>query len=59
MGTVPKLSFFEKVSFGSGDLGCTIIWNVIAMFQVIYYTDSVGISAAAVAAKLQAESAQN
>ena len=50
MGTVPKLSFFEKVSFGSGDLGCTIIWNVIAMFQVIYYTDSVGISAAAVAA---------
>lgn len=47
MGTVPKLSFFEKVSFGSGDLGCTIIWNVIAMFQLIYYTDSVGISAAA------------
>ena len=50
MGTVPKLSFFEKFSFGSGDLGCTVIWNVVAMFMTIYYTDDVGISAAAVAA---------
>lgn len=50
MGTVPKLSVVEKVSFGSGDLGCTVIWNVVAMFMTIYYTDDVGISAAAVAA---------
>ena len=45
-----KVSMFEKISFGSGDLGCTIIWNVVGMFLTIYYTDDVKISAAAVAA---------
>ena len=34
-----KVSMFEKISFGSGDLGCTIIWNVVGMFLTIYYTD--------------------
>ena len=43
-----KVSMFEKISFGSGDLGCTIIWNVVGMFLTIYYTDDVKISAAAV-----------
>ncbi len=50
MGTVPKLSPFEKFSFGCGDVGCTVIWNVVAMFMTIYYTDDVKIGAAAVAA---------
>lgn len=50
MATVPKLSAFEKISFGCGDVGCTVIWNVVGMFMTIYYTDDVGISAAAVAA---------
>ena len=45
-----KLSMFEKISFGSGDVGCTIIWNVVGMFLTIYYTDDLKISAAAVAA---------
>ena len=50
MATVPKLSAFQKFSFGCGDVGCTVIWNVVGMFMTIYYTDDVGISAAAVAA---------
>lgn len=50
MATVPKLSAFEKLSFGCGDVGCTVIWNVVGMFLTIYYTDDLGISAAAVAA---------
>lgn len=47
-----KISVFEKFSFGCGDVGCTVIWNVIAMFQVIYYTDDLKLSAAAVSAIL-------
>lgn len=40
----------EKICFGFGDVGCVVIWNVVGMFLTIYYTDSVQISAAAVAA---------
>lgn len=47
-----KLSVFEKFSFGCGDVGCTVIWNVIAMFLTIYYTDDLKLSAAAVSAIL-------
>lgn len=47
-----KLSVFEKVSFGAGDVGCTVIWNVIGMFLTIYYTDDLKLSAAAVSAIL-------
>ena len=45
-----KLSFFKKFSFGCGDVGCVVIWNVIGMFYTIYLTDDIAISAAAVAA---------
>lgn len=48
--TTQKVSFPEKICFGFGDVGCVVIWNVVGMFLTIYYTDSVGISAAAVAA---------
>ena len=50
MASVSKLSAFEKFSFGCGDVGCTVIWNVVGMFMTIYYTDDVGITGAAVAA---------
>lgn len=50
MATVAKMSAFEKFSFGCGDVGCTVIWNVVGMFMTIYYTDDVGITGAAVAA---------
>lgn len=47
-----KLSVFEKFSFGCGDVGCTVIWNVVGMFLTIYYTDDLKLSAAAVSAIL-------
>lgn len=43
-----KISVGEKLAFGAGDCGCNFVWNVLALFMTIYYTDSVMISAAAV-----------
>lgn len=43
-----KISLGEKLAFGAGDCGCNFVWNVLALFMTIYYTDSVMISAAAV-----------
>lgn len=45
-----KISLGEKLAFGAGDCGCNFVWNVLALFMTIYYTDSVMISAAAVGA---------
>lgn len=50
MGTLKPLTPFEKISYGAGDVGCTVVWNVVGMFMTIYYTDDLGISAASVAA---------
>ncbi|MGH4038648.1 MAG: MFS transporter [Sphaerochaeta sp.] len=44
-GFVP---FHEKLAYGFGDAGCNFIWSTISMFVTMYYTDSVGLSAAAV-----------
>ena len=43
-----KISLGEKLAFGAGDSGCNFVWNVLALFMTIYYTDSVMISAVAV-----------
>lgn len=43
-----KLSFKEKLAFGLGDSGCNFVWSTVSMFLTLYYTDSVGISAAVV-----------
>lgn len=43
-----KIALGEKLAFGAGDCGCNFVWNVLALFMTIYYTDSVMISAAAV-----------
>lgn len=40
-----KVSISEKLAFGAGDCGCNFVWNVLALFMTIYYTDSVMISA--------------
>ena len=50
MEKLRPLTPFEKISYGAGDVGCTVVWNVVGMFMTIYYTDDLGISAAAVAA---------
>ncbi|GHT94488.1 MFS transporter [Spirochaetia bacterium] len=36
----------EKIRFGLGDMGCNFGWTFISGFLTLYYTDSVGISAA-------------
>lgn len=41
-----KVSFREKLAYGLGDAGCNFVWSTISSFLILYYTDSVGISAA-------------
>lgn len=43
-----KVSLREKFSYALGDAGCNFIWTVVGSFLTLYYTDSVGISAATV-----------
>ncbi|MDC7127077.1 MAG: glycoside-pentoside-hexuronide (GPH):cation symporter [Spirochaetales bacterium] len=43
-----KVSFREKLAYGVGDAGCNFVWTTIGSFLTLYYTDSVGISAAVV-----------
>lgn len=42
------ISFGERFSYALGDVGCNFIWSTVAAFLTLYYTDSVGISAAVV-----------
>lgn len=41
-----KLKFREKLAYACGDMGCNFVWTTVSMFLTLYYTDSVGISAA-------------
>lgn len=43
-----KVSFLEKLAYGVGDGGCNFVWTTVGSFLTLYYTDSVGISAAVV-----------
>ncbi|UUC42356.1 MFS transporter [Clostridioides difficile] len=43
-----KISFFERVSYGCGDLGCNIIYSAMSAFLLFYYTNYADVSAAAV-----------
>lgn len=42
------ISLKERLAYALGDVGCNFVWSVIASFLILYYTDSVGISAAVV-----------
>ncbi len=46
---VGKLSFKEKVGYGLGDTASNLYWKLFENFQLIFYTDVFGISAAAAA----------
>lgn len=39
-------SFREKLSYAMGDMGCNFVWTFTSAFLMMYFTDSVGISAA-------------
>ena len=41
-----KLSVREKVAYGCGEFGGSLVWQVIMWFLPIFYTDTFGISAA-------------
>jgi len=43
-----RLSFKERLAFGCGDLANNIIYSAISTFLLFYYTDVIGVSAAAV-----------
>ncbi|MFD1268775.1 MFS transporter [Paenibacillus motobuensis] len=43
-----KIKFKEKLGYGFGDLASSLIWTATGMFLPFFYTDIVGISAAAV-----------
>lgn len=43
-----EVSFKEKLAYGLGDAGCNFVWTVVGSFLTLYYTDSVGVSAAAI-----------
>lgn len=43
-----KVSFREMLCYAMGDAGCNFVWTTVGSFLTLYYTNSVGISAAAV-----------
>lgn len=40
-----KISFWERFSYGCGDLGCNIIYSAMSAFLLFYYTDYIHVSA--------------
>ncbi|HIT90090.1 MAG TPA: MFS transporter [Candidatus Merdenecus merdavium] len=46
MNNRPTLT--EKIAFAIGDGGCNLVWTTIGSFLTLYYTDNVGIAAAAI-----------
>ncbi|WP_353227803.1 glycoside-pentoside-hexuronide (GPH):cation symporter [Novosphingobium sp.] len=47
-GTPARLSFAERASYGFGDFGYSLSYNMAGAFLLFYYTDVVGLPAAAV-----------
>lgn len=46
--TSPKLRFAERLSYGMGDMGTSLAYNMASAFLLFYYTDVVHLPAAAV-----------
>ncbi len=49
-----KLSFIERISYGLGDYANNLVYSAISAFLLVYYTNVVGISAAAAAGVIAA-----
>ena len=43
-----KVTFGERLAFGFGDFSSNIMYSAMAAFLMFYYTDYIGVSAAAV-----------
>src|SRR5215470_14927306 len=48
----PKLSFFEKAGYSAADAAANFVFMTMVLFQLNFYTDTFGLSAAAAAAIL-------
>ena len=48
----PRLPLREKVGYGLGDFGFNLYWANISAFLLIFYTDVMGLAAAAVGTML-------
>ena len=47
MSNSSKLSIKEKLAYGLGDTGSNIVFQVVIIYMMFFYTDVFGISAAA------------
>lgn len=54
VASAPRLSFWEKTGYALGDSAANFIFQTMIMFQLAFYTDAFGISAAAAASLLAA-----
>jgi glycoside/pentoside/hexuronide:cation symporter, GPH family len=45
--TLEKLSLREKIGYGFGDAASSMFWKIFGMYSLFYYTDVLGITAAA------------
>ena len=45
-----KLSFSTRVAYGCGDVACRIVYSMVGTLLTLFYTDYIGIPAAAIAA---------
>ncbi|MFA6402462.1 MAG: MFS transporter [Salinivirgaceae bacterium] len=45
--TIQKLSLKEKIDYGFGDAASSMFWKIFGMYSLFFYTDVVGITAAA------------
>lgn len=43
-----KPTWKEILAFAVGDGGCNLVWTTIGSYLTLYYTDSVGLAAAAI-----------
>ncbi len=53
-----RLSIKEKVGYALGDTAANFIFQTMVMFQLAFYTDTFGITAAALAILASAEASQ-
>lgn len=47
-----KLSFIERLGYGTGDYACNLVCSAITAFLLVYYTNVVGANAAVAASIL-------
>lgn len=47
-----RLKLSERIGYAAGDLGCSMYWIIFAQYLMFFYTDTIGLDAAAIATML-------